>query len=301
MKETAYLFVHFTGETPDGEQIYFSLSRDGLHWQDLNHGEPVLRSSVGEKGVRDPFILRMDDTYVIIATDLRIANGKGWGIAQYEGSRNLLVWKTTDLTNWGNPELVEVGVPTAGCVWAPEAIFDEETKEYMVFWASMVQAPWDKEPKQKIYSALTLDFSDFHDIRIYIEKENHVIDTTMIYENESYYRYSKDETTKNIRCDRGGSLWGSFKNIPSETVDNLYGVEGPIIFKFIDRDEWCLLVDQFATGGGYLPIVTKNLDSGEFRILEPSEYDMGQTKKRHGSVLKITEDEYQALLKKYSI
>ena len=29
-----YLFVHFIGEGQDGEQIYFSLSRDGFHWQD---------------------------------------------------------------------------------------------------------------------------------------------------------------------------------------------------------------------------------------------------------------------------
>ena len=33
---TGYLFVHFTGEQPGGEQIYFAVSEDGLHWKDLN-------------------------------------------------------------------------------------------------------------------------------------------------------------------------------------------------------------------------------------------------------------------------
>ena len=29
----AYLFVHFRERTtPDGEQVYFALSRDGFHW-----------------------------------------------------------------------------------------------------------------------------------------------------------------------------------------------------------------------------------------------------------------------------
>ena len=28
---TGYLFAHFTSEQADGEQIYFSVSRDGLH------------------------------------------------------------------------------------------------------------------------------------------------------------------------------------------------------------------------------------------------------------------------------
>lgn len=301
MKETGYLFVHFTGEHEDGEQVYFSLSRDGLHWNDLNHGEPVLRSNVGEMGVRDPFIFRtLEGEYVIIATDLRIANGKGWEVAQYDGSLNLVVWKTKDLTNWGEPKLIDVGARWGGCVWAPECIFDEETKEYMVFWATMIAAPWDKERKQKIYSSLTTDFDDFHDLKIYIERENHVIDTTMIYDHGNYYRFSKDETTKNIRVDKGGSLWGSFQDVHSTTLDTLYGVEGPIIFKFFDRDEYCLLVDQFATGKGYLPLVTKDLNSGDFRILDASEYDMGETKKRHGSVLKITEEEYQALLEKWA-
>ena len=46
-----YLFVHFTGEQKDGEQIYFSVSRDGLHWTDLNNGKPVLYSHIGECGV----------------------------------------------------------------------------------------------------------------------------------------------------------------------------------------------------------------------------------------------------------
>ena len=70
---SAYIFVHFTGEErPDGEQIYFSVSRDGLHWNDLNWGEPVLTSQLGEKGVRDPFIVRHPATgrFYLIATDL---------------------------------------------------------------------------------------------------------------------------------------------------------------------------------------------------------------------------------------
>ena len=95
---TGYLFVHFTGEEKLGEQIYFALSRDGLHWMDLKEGKPVLVSDIGEAGVRDPFILRnpLNGKYVIIATDLRIEAGKGWTAAQEEGSRNLLGWESED-------------------------------------------------------------------------------------------------------------------------------------------------------------------------------------------------------------
>src|SRR5207244_3936779 len=75
---SAYLLVHFTGQSASGEQIYFSVSEDGLHWTDLNNGEPVLVSALGDKGVRDPSIIRSPDgkKFYLLATDLRIANGK---------------------------------------------------------------------------------------------------------------------------------------------------------------------------------------------------------------------------------
>lgn len=113
---TGYLFVHFTGEEKLGEQIYFALSRDGLHWMDLNNGNPVLLSDIGEKGVRDPFILRnpLNGRYVIIATDLRIEAGKGWKAAEEAGSRNLIVWESEDLIHWDGPFSHEVGIPGAG-------------------------------------------------------------------------------------------------------------------------------------------------------------------------------------------
>ena len=118
-----YLFVHFTGEHKDGEQIYLALSQDGLHWQDLSE-TPVLKSSVGMQGVRDPFPVRDPKTgrVYIIATDLRIEAGLGWGAAQFEGSRDLVVWESDDLIHWSKERAVTVGIPEAGCVWAPEAV-----------------------------------------------------------------------------------------------------------------------------------------------------------------------------------
>ena len=76
-----YLMTHFTGETEFGEQIYFATSEDAKNWTDLNDSERVLESKLGEQGVRDPYILRTPegDHFYMIATDLRIASGKGWG------------------------------------------------------------------------------------------------------------------------------------------------------------------------------------------------------------------------------
>ena len=97
-----YLFVHFTGEQKDGEQIYFSVSRDGLHWTDLNDGKPVLYSHIGECGVRDPFPVKnpLNGRYYLIATDLRIEKGEGWQAAQERGSRDIIIWESEDLVHW---------------------------------------------------------------------------------------------------------------------------------------------------------------------------------------------------------
>ena len=34
------------------------------------------------------------------------------------------------------------------------------------------------------------------------------------------------------------------------------------------KDQWCLMVDRFARGQGYYPLITTDLDSGEFTLLE---------------------------------
>lgn len=60
----AYLFVHFRQkDTPDGEQIYFSISKDGYYWEEVNGGLPVLWCDKGEKGARDFTIVREKGEY----------------------------------------------------------------------------------------------------------------------------------------------------------------------------------------------------------------------------------------------
>ena len=296
-RKRGYLFVHFTGESPEGEQVYYALSRDGLHWQDLNGQKPVIRWKAGEKGVRDPFIVRsvIDGKFYIIATDLRIANGKGWTAAQMEGSTKIVIWCSTDLVNWSEPWTFETGVPGAGCAWAPEAVYDPEKEAYLVFWASMTKETGDTAHKQRIYSAYTRDFKEFTAPGKYIEREHHVIDTTIVEEAGVFYRFSKDETTKKVRMDRGTSLQGEFTEMDAETLNVLMGVEGPAAFPIGEEGEWCLMVDRFAEGLGYLPLICTSLEKGDFKVAEPGDYHMGDVCKRHGSVLVLKEEEYERL------
>lgn len=298
---SCYLFAHFIGESYEhGEQIYFSVSEDGLHWQDLNGGEPVLRSPLGELGVRDPFVVKHPGTgrYFMIATDLNIYRLRDWGKAVTCGSRDLIVWESDDLVNWSEPRSCTVGVPGAGNVWAPEAIWDEEKQAFMVFFASMIKLEGDAAPKQRIYAVYTEDFRNFTPAEIYAEAENHLIDMTIVRENGWYYRFTKDETTKMIIADRMRRLSDQPERIHSATLANLPGVEGPECYQLSDGS-WCLIVDQFHTDKGYLPMVTPTLEACDFRILLDSEYNMGKTRKRHGGVIEITREEMQRMQRAY--
>ena len=98
-----FLFVTFKGEqTPMSEQIYFAVSPDGCHWHALNGSQPVLVSTLGEKGVRDPYLVRPHDgkRFYLVATDLSIYFDGDWGRAQTAGSKSLVIWDSTDLVHW---------------------------------------------------------------------------------------------------------------------------------------------------------------------------------------------------------
>ena len=294
---TAYLFVYFRGEGfSTGEQIYFGVSRDGLNWQPLNQNNPVLISTVGEKRVRDPYILRSPegDRFFMVATDLSIyyRNYDWWG-AQTDGSQSIVVWESKDLVNWSEPRLVKVALDDAGNTWAPEFVYDFETGEYVIFWASRTAS--DKHAKHRIYYTKTRDFYHFTEPQIFYEKDFDIIDTTIVYHDGYYYRLTKNEVTQKIIFEKGKSLFGEYETIYSPSLDEFQYVEGPFLFK--TDDQWILFLDEFM-GKGYFPMVTEDLDSGIFRVLSAHEYRLPPGA-RHGSVIPITEDEYQALISKW--
>lgn len=302
MEKNAYLFVHFIGELEDGEQIHFAVSKDGLHWKELNQSKPVLYSHLGEMGARDPFIVRhpKNGKFYIIATDLRIASKKGWDAAVRTGSKNIIVWESEDLTHWNKERSIAIGVENAGCVWAPEAIYDEKKEKFLVFWASKI---WESKEngKHRIYASYTDDFKEFTEPFIFLQKDCDVIDSTIIKNEDGFYRFTKDETESKVILEFSKELTGTYQKIASEVLAELEGVEGPECYLLPDQKTWCLIVDQFAKKLGYRPFLIRNLGKGELISLAQSEYDFGESQKRHGGVIEITGEEYQRLVEHYRI
>jgi sucrose-6-phosphate hydrolase SacC (GH32 family) len=294
--EGGFLFVTFKGEqSPMTEQIYFGLSKDGRNWSALNGSQPVLVSQLGEKGVRDPYLLRAHEgnRFILLATDLSINLNHNWRRAVEAGSRSIVIWESTDLVHWSEPRLVPVAAEDAGCTWAPEAVYDETTRDYLVFWASKTKS--DGFRKQRIWAARTKDFRAFGKPFIYIDKPNDVIDTDIVRANGKYFRFSKDEKFKAISLEECDRLTGMWKDVPNFSLAKLVGYEGPECYLVEPTAvgkpaTWCLILDQYSRGTGYQPFVTHDLAGGQFT---PGEGFSFPFHFRHGSILPLSPAEYE--------
>jgi len=311
-----YLFAYFTGEgTADGEQIRYALSRgnDPLHWRELNQGKPVLTSTIGEKGLRDPFVIRSPkgDKFYLIATDLRMyRNSSGsWDDVQRHGSKSVMIWESTDLVHWTDQRLVKVAPDNAGNTWAPEAYWDDSLGEYVVFWASKLYADDDPDHTGSTYNrmmyATTKDFRTFSAPKVWDDPGYSVIDSTVVKYKDTYYRYTKDERdpsssspcSKFITGEKSTSLTSTSYDFVSECIGSgaIERGEGPTVFKSNTEKKWYLFVDEYGLRG-YVPFETTDLDSGQWT---PSTDYQLPASPRHGTVLPVTQAEYDRLLAAY--
>lgn len=309
-----YLFTYFIGEeSPQGEQIYFALSHgnDPLRWQELNGGAPVLRSSVGTSGVRDPFIIRSPDgtRFYLIATDLKVHGNGDWDRVQREGSRSIVVWESTDLVTWTDQRLVRVAPDTAGNTWAPEAFYDGKIGAYVVFWASKLYGKDDRAHAGDTYNrmlyATTADFRTFSEAKVWHDPGYSVIDSTVSEVGGTFYRFTKDERKNepSSRCGKFITLESS-QSLTStrwQPVAECIGQgavsrgEGPLVFKSNTEEKWYLFIDEFGRRG-YVPFVSVDASLRNWAVAP--QYSL-PSRPRHGTVLPVSAAEHARLLQAF--
>ncbi|SDE31147.1 glycoside hydrolase family 43 protein [Glycomyces harbinensis] len=299
---TSYLMAHFIGEGSGGEQTYLAHSDNGLNWTDLNRGQIVLRTPLGTKGVRDHIIVRnpAGNRYWIVATDLHIGSGTSWGDAANSGSRSLVVWESTDLVNWSIPWLLGVAnsIGDAGCAWAPEAIWDAAAGNFLLYWAT--NSTLNGIKKHRIWAARTSDFRSISTPQVYVNPAGTegIIDTQIIEANTGGWRYYRASKATQIVIEGSNSLTGTWTRLGDLANLTGSGVEGPMWAKFNDRNEWALWLDQYATGRGYMPVLTTNPASvSGYRKV--TGYGLGSNLKRHGFILNLTAAERSRVLARY--
>ncbi|KAJ4385397.1 hypothetical protein N0V93_009825 [Gnomoniopsis smithogilvyi] len=268
-----YAFAYFTGNTVAGENIYFAASEgnDALQWTELNNGQPVLTSTYGTTGLRDPFIIRSfeGDTFWLLATDLSIGSGTSWGDSVRTGSRYLEIWESNDLVTWSAQRHVLVSPPTAGNTWAPEAFYDEASGSYAVFWASSLYNETDADHTGSTYHrmliATTRDFVTFTEPTIWQDAGMSRIDSDVIKADGVFYRFTKDEGASGTGCsdiimEESTSLTATLDEWT--IIDSCIGrnagtsaVEGPTSFKSnagdVNGQKYYLFVDGEQYSGAF--------------------------------------------------
>jgi hypothetical protein len=303
----AYLFVHFKEKrTPDGEQVYFGISKDGFRWEEVNNGNPVLWSYCGDKGVRDFTITRTKEgKFVILATDLSLAYGmpnqynNSWEEISRNGSKCLVLWESEDLLHWSEQRMIRLGDNNFGCLWAPDVIYDKEEEDYVVHWSSSHSS--NHYGEKGIYYSRTKDFINFtNPLLLYQKEDSGVIDSAMYEEDGKYYLFIKSEKNPaGIILMEAESITGPYRRIDQfdKSMEPLQAgqYEAPTAVK-LENGKWCLFLDFYGCTEeeqGYIPFLAEKIMTGDFlRSDEAFCFPYGY---KHGTILTITMEEYEQL------
>ena len=349
-----------------------------------------------DQGIRDPYIIKgskrdgsdKNKTW-ILATDLNTMSTKyngipetsrvgNWSIMASQGSTRLFIYETEDWIHWER-RWIDVAAPIeGGAAWAPEAIYDPENDNYIIYWSNRIGA--DNLTRNRGYCAVTEDFVTLGPTKLHEQQPNYLrgsvvangsgnIDTSQLWvadpddpDNlyDKVYRVVKDETNSkiylmsadtvldpdvnyddtdptritsytldgteystpgqlssipsesaaNFRLKRGEIVWNWFKEeavanhfqeIPSMLPGMSGSWEGATMFKFIDRNEWCIMIDNYSNTNRYTPFLSKDLSKPN-SVVAPAAGTFGRTGSvgAHGGMVPITVAEYNTLIDTYN-
>lgn len=290
MELTKYLFCYFTGNAPDEETVHFALSNDGYHFDALNNNNKIFTQQLGTKCCRDPFIFRDNDgLFHIIATDMRSQDG-------WCNNNAMVIWDSDDLINWKNERIIDFSqfgeTKSANRVWAPQVIFDDDKNEYMIYWSHNNE---DDELDTIIWYAYTKDFKTLTTSPAVLYKPSSnmcAIDADIIKHNGKYYMYEADGLKEGICLVTSDKASGPYIEIDNNKISVAdTALEGNCIYKILGTDKYVLIADQFKKGGYFMQ---ESTDLVHFKKVD--DYSIDHIKPRHGSMLHITDEEYNRLL-----
>ncbi|PWG59141.1 family 43 glycosylhydrolase [Bifidobacterium catulorum] len=325
-----YLWLNF--KATDYEKVNLGYSENGYDWTALNKGNAVITSNVGTKGLRDPHLLKLEKAdadgykYVMLGTDLHAegsAAGGSWN--QITASKYLVISKSKDLVTWTTPKLVPTGLTDqqAGNAWAPEAIWDPQTNDYLVYWSTrdLSTGNTTATTNLKVYKAHTTDFESFKNPTVWIDQSKlglgdagNIIDTTIVKGDDGdYYRFSTSDWytvvdyaktldgdwTRIVERNSGVNADGTSKVTGDKVVSTTAAgfsnhVEGLTVFQ-LNSGAWMIMADN----GGYRGYTINRLSDLKNGGTVAAAKTSFSERFRHGTVVELTADEQKAVLDAY--
>jgi hypothetical protein len=289
-KNDVYMFCYFKNQSKDG--LHLAYSNDGYKWRALNNDSSFLKPAAGmDKLMRDPCIIKGSDGVFRMV----------WTVSWKE--RNIGYASSTDLIHWSEQKDIPVMAdePLAQNAWAPEIIYDDRKKNYMIYWATTIKGKFPAtdtlgDNDHRIYYVTTKDFITFSKAKLLYEHGFNVIDATIQkVGRKKYVMFLKDETLKpphkNLHTATSKHLTKGWSN-PSPSITGNYWAEGPTSVKI--GDEWIVYFDKYRDHK-YGAIASKDLQHWS----EVSDKISLPPGIRHGTIFKITREEFEKLKTKF--
>ena len=292
-----YLFCYFIGNAPEEERVHFAVSEDGYNFKALNSNNAVITQTLGKKCCRDPFIFRDNEgVFHIIATDMK--SEEGWA-----SNSSMVVWDSDDLIHWKNERVIDFtqfsATKDAVRVWAPEVIFDKARGEYMIYWTHLNR---DSDLDTIPWYAYTKDFATLTTEPEVLYKPKSglcAIDGDIVEKDGKYYLFVADGEKDGICYVVSESPSGPYEE-PSDNKISLAdtALEGNCVYRNTVNGKYILIADRFKSGGYFMQ---ESDDLIHFTVVEKERYSLDHLKPRHGSVLSVSDEEYNRLIEFYGI
>ena len=282
----SYLFTSFRSNGETG--VFLALSRDGRKWTPLNQNQPWLKPDHAGELMRDPWLGQgPDGAWHMLWT---------WGWTAKESGGRLVIGyaSSRDLIHWSAQRGLEVmaNEPAARNLWAPEAVWDAQHKEWILFWATTIpgrfpdtEGTGDSGYNHRIYATTTRDFQSFTPARLWFDPGFNSIDATVVPDGKRWILVFKDERknpqVKRLRLAFADSPRGPWKDV-SEPFSGDW-VEGPSVAKICG--EWWIYFDHYTQPRRYGAMRTtdwKHFEDMTGQVSFPADH-------RHGTVVAIPE------------
>ncbi|NGY64364.1 alpha-L-arabinofuranosidase [Lentzea sp. NEAU-D13] len=281
---SGYVMAYFT-ESPTmaaaNYGLHLAVSSDGLDWMPLNQNNPVVTPTAGTGGLRDPFIMRLQNgRFVVIATDLK---GTDWS----QQNQYVHVWDSVDLRTFTGYRRVKLH-SMATHSWAPEAFWDPSRNQYAIIY-SAVSGGHDV-----IMVNYTTDFVNVGAAQVFYDPGHATIDGNMVTVNGVNYLYVKNNTNSTLVGTRSTSLNpGSFTAYKTG-ISPGRGVEAPQIVKSLTQNRWYMWGDTWSPNGRFFCWQITDLAGGNWTQLGDRDYTQPLNSK-HLGITPITAAEMSGL------
>ena len=290
--DSAYVMGYFK-ESNSGagnvNAVHLAVSTNAVEWTPLNNNNPILTATTGTRGIRDPFVYRLNNgSWVVLATDL--CNGCSFAAV----NQNLHIWTSPDLVNWSGDRLLRVNTHNSFS-WAPGVHWDAGRNQYGITFSTIPSG----RTRPVIMVTYTSDFVSTSAPVVFFDGGNTgVIDSHVVTNvGGMNYLYFRDDASKSIAGARSSSLApGSFVRYTSG-IKVSDCIEAPTLVKSLTSSNWWLWGDNYCPNGR-LYAWQGGPTTANWTRVDDNAYTAPLNSK-HNTIATIDSSTYNALLSRY--